>query len=58
MVIWCGGEWGKYTTARMLPRGIFLVVTPDTQVLWSLNCHQNLQKLVPAGKVSGMTLGE
>lgn len=56
-MIWCGGEWGKYITARMLPRGIFLV-TPDTQLSWTLNCHQNLQKLVPGGKVSDVTLGE
>lgn len=58
VMIWCGGAWGKYVTARVLLREIFLVVSPDTLVSWSLNCHQNLEKWVPVRKDSGVTLGE
>lgn len=53
-MIWCGGV---QHTARMLLREVFSVVTPDTQVSWSLHCQQNLEKTVPGGKVSGVALG-
>lgn len=56
-LVWWSTRRVQDVTARMLLTGVFLI-TPDTQMLWSLHCHQNLQKTVPGGKVSSVTLGE